>query len=177
MNIKYLLGFLLLAIFSCGVADDAASPLKVDLTAVVESGAVKPVDGISTAAQPSEAALQVFAEQGYTTVIDLRGVGEDRGFDEEAAVEALNMDYLAFPISGREAISFENAARLSDLIENAKGPVLLHCASSNRVGALLALRQSLAGADDEEALAVGRRGGLTSLETRVKEVLADENRP
>lgn len=177
MHMIYLFGFLLLISFGCGVADDATPPLKVNLEAVVESRAVTPVNGISAAGQPSEAALQVFARQGYTTVIDLRGTGEDRGFDEQSAVESLNMEYLLFPISGKEAISFENAARLDALITNADGPVLLHCASSNRVGALLALRKSLAGADDEEALAAGREGGLTSLEERVKEVLAEGNRP
>ena len=174
---NYLLGVVLLISFGCGVADDATPPLKVNLEAVVESRSVTPVDGLSAAGQPSEAALQVFAEQGYTTVIDLRGADEDRGFDEKSAVESLNMEYLPFPISGKEAISFENAARLDALIANAEGPVLLHCASSNRVGALLALRKSLAGADDEEALAVGLSGGLTSLENRVKEVLAEADRP
>jgi len=52
--------------------------------------------------------------------------------------------------------------------------VLVHCGSGNRVGALLALRASLDGADDEKALALGREGGLSSLEGVVRERL-DEN--
>jgi hypothetical protein len=41
---------------------------------------------------------------------------------------------------------------------------LLHCGSGNRVGALLALRESQDGADDESALEYGRSAGLTKLE-------------
>ena len=55
-----------------GDGELAASSLKVDLAAVVESGKVEPVDGLSTAGQPDEAALKVFADNGYAVVIDLR---------------------------------------------------------------------------------------------------------
>ena len=42
------------------------------------------------------------------------------------------------------------------------------------VSALLALRKSLDGADDETALEYGRKGGMTGLEGRVKEALTEE---
>ena len=145
--------------------------LKVDLDAVVSTGFVQPVDGISSAGQPDEAALAVFAEQGYTTVIDLRTEGEDRGIDESTVIEELGMEYVLFPIAGMDAINFDNAKKLNQLIEDADGPVLVHCASANRVGALLALQKSLDGADDAAALAYGKEGGVTRLEGRVREVL------
>jgi uncharacterized protein (TIGR01244 family) len=160
------------------VADEtdlrAVSSLKVDLDQVVELGTVSAVDGITAAGQPDAAALEVFADAGYATVIDLRGTGEDRGFDEAAVVEELGLHYVTLPIAGKDAISFDNARKLDGLLEEYPGPVLVHCASSNRVGALLALRASLDGADDETALALGREGGLTSLEGVVRERL-DEN--
>ncbi len=84
------------------------------------------------------------------------------------------MQYVAFPVLGRDAISFETAAQLDALLEDVDGPVLLHCGSGNRVGALLALRQSLKGATDEEALAFGKDAGMTRLEPRVREVLEAE---
>jgi uncharacterized protein (TIGR01244 family) len=159
----------------CGAifAEEMPKALKADLDAVVSSGAVEAVDGITAAGQPDEAALKVFADQGYTTVIDLRTVGEDRGMDESAVVESLGMDYVLLPI-GRDAITFDSAKTLDELIKDAEGPVLVHCGSSNRVGALLALRKSLAGADDETALAYGLDGGLSSLEGRVKDILGEE---
>lgn len=153
-------------------ADDSAgiSSLKVDLDAVVRTGAVHAVDGITSAGQPDEAALKVFAAHGYTTVIDLRTESEDRGMDEPAVVKGLGMTYVPLPI-GRDAVNFDNAKTLDQLIEDADGPVLVHCGSGNRVGALLALRKSLAGADNTSALEYGREGGMTGLESRVKEVL------
>jgi protein tyrosine phosphatase (PTP) superfamily phosphohydrolase (DUF442 family) len=78
------------------------------------------------------------------------------------------------PIAGKDAISFDNARKLDGLLKEYPGPVLVHCGSGNRVGALLALRASLDGADDEKALALGREGGLSSLEGVVRERL-DEN--
>ncbi|MCP5089542.1 MAG: hypothetical protein GY949_01320 [Gammaproteobacteria bacterium] len=152
---------------------EVASPLKVDLGNVVEIGAVAPVDGITSAGQPDEAALKVFAESGYAAVIDLRTEGEDRGLDEQAVVEGLGMDYVPLPIS-RDGITFENAKVLDKLISSYDEPVLVHCGSANRVGALLALRSSLEGADDEYAIALGKTGGLTRLEPQVRKVL-DEN--
>ena len=170
-----LLALLALAI---GVTADetdlgAVTSLKVDLDRVVELGTVSAVDGITSAGQPDQAALEVFADSGYTTIIDLRGAGENRGFEEAAVVEELGMRYVALPIEGKDAISFDNARKLDALLQEHPGPILVHCGSGNRVGALLALRASLDGADDESALAVGREGGLTRLEGVVKERLAE----
>ena len=153
-------------------AGDSSSvaTMKVDLDEVIGSGTVTPVNGLSAAGQPNEAALAVFAKEGYTTVIDLRTKGEDRGMDEAAIVAGLGMEYVVLPI-GRDGITFENAKTLDEFIEAADGPVLLHCGSSNRVGALLALSKSLAGIDDDGALQYGQEGGLTSLENQVKRVL------
>ena len=169
-----ILSFLLVITACAGEPEvSEASPLKVDLDAVVAAGVVTPVDGITAAGQPDEAALKVFAESGYAAVIDLRTAGESRGLDESAVVEALGMDYLSLPI-GRDGISFENAKSLDELINSYAGPVLVHCGSSNRVGALLALRASLDGADDEAALEIGRAGGLKNLEGRVVEILNED---
>lgn len=150
--------------------------LAVDVDRVVELGTVSPVDGITAAGQPDKAALEVFADSGYATVIDMRGSDEDRGFDEAALVESLGMHYVAFPIASEDDVSFNSARKLDELLQSSPGPVLVHCASGNRVGALLALRASLQGADDAEALAFGREGGLTRLEPLVRERLAEDGK-
>jgi uncharacterized protein (TIGR01244 family) len=92
--------------------------------------------------------------------------------DEPKVVEDLGMDYVLFPI-GRDGITFESARNLDKLIADADGPVLVHCGSANRVGALLALSKSLDGADDESALEYGRQGGMTRLEGKVKDILKE----
>lgn len=153
---------------------DAISSLKVDVAKVVEIGRVQPVDGITSAGQPDQAALAVFKENGYVAVIDLRGPQEDRGLDEQEAVEALGMDYVSLPVTGADAINFDNARELDRLVDTYDGPVLVHCGSGNRVGALLALRASLEGADTETAIQEGRKGGLTRLEELVRTRLEKE---
>ena len=165
-----------LAVVLAGVLAMAAlaDELKVDLQAVVASGDVHPVDGISAAGQPDADAFKVFADRGYAAVIDLRAEHEPRGLDEQAVVEGLGMDYVLMPIVDAAAINFDNARRLDELLKQYDEPVLIHCGSSNRVGALLALRESLNGADDASALQAGKDGGLTGLGLRVMQVLGEQ---
>lgn len=162
--------FLTLGACSAEEVVSVESPVKVDLQQLMATGKVAPVDGITPAGQPDAAEFKVFADNGYGVVIDLRTAEEDRGLDEKATVEGLGMTYVSMPIDGDD-INFENAQALDDLLAGFDEPVLLHCASSNRVGALLALRASLAGAEDDEALRIGRNAGLTRLESEVREAL------
>ena len=170
---RLVLANLLIAFAGTAIAGDAEGPrsdLLVDLDAVVESGEVRPVDGLSTAGQPNEAGFRVFADNGYVAVIDLRTEGEDRGLDEAGVVDGLGMEYVPLPV-GRGDITFEKAAELKRLLDRYDEPVLLHCGSSNRVGALLALQAYAETGDREAALEAGREAGLTHLENAVIEVI------
>lgn len=151
----------------------AVSRLKVDLEAVSELGVVKPVDGITAAGQPNSAEFKVFAESGYVAVIDLRTAEEERGLDEPAVVEGLGMEYVPFPVSGDD-ITMQKAKELDKLLNQYDAPVLVHCASSNRVGALLALKFYDETGDAELAIEMGKAGGMTRLEDTVKKVLGLE---
>lgn len=150
--------------------DNPVTPIKVDLEAVVKTGRVEPIDGLTTAGQPDEAAFRVFAGSGYKVVIDLRTEGEDRGLDEPAVVRALGMEYVSMPIDGPD-INFQKARELDALLDSYDEPVLLHCASSNRVGALLALNVFAESGDAELAIATGRSAGMKSLETIVRDLI------
>ena len=157
------------------VNPDAAPTVHVDVAEVAASGAVVAVDGVTSAGQPDAEALKVFADAGYVAVIDMRGPDEDRGMDDEpAVVEGLGLEYVAFPIASRDEINFDAAKKLDQLLGAYDNPVLVHCGSGNRVGAVLALRESLNGADDEAAIAYGKNAGLTRLEDLVREILAKE---
>ena len=152
--------------------DAATDTLKVDLDQVVEQGRVTPVGGITSAGQPDEAAFRVFSKNGYAAVIDMRTPGENRGLDEPAAIAGLGMEYVAFPIDKGD-ITLEKARELDELLASYDEPVLVHCASANRVGALLALREFLASGDPEKALQTGKDGGMTRLEGEVRKVLEE----
>ncbi len=170
MRYLSLLAILLLA-FTAN-ADEGEQSIHVVLDDIIAAGEVESADGITSSGQPDEEALMVFAESGYAVVIDMRGPDEDRGMDDfEGAVESTGMRYLAFPVVGTDQISFETAAKLDKVLQGFDGPVLMHCGSGNRVGAVLALRQSLNGATVEESIAFGKDAGMTRLESRVREVL------
>jgi len=156
-----------LSLVSVVVAEDSMKIL-VNINAVTESDELHPVDGLTAAGQPNERQFELVAEAGYEAVIDLRGADENRGLDEAAILARLGLDYVELPVSSPDSISMENAAKLDAILSNYDGPVLLHCGSGNRVGALLALRASLRGADDEAALAYGKSAGLTGLEPLVR---------
>lgn len=123
--------------------------------------------------QPSEAQLREAAGDGLSRVINLRPDTEDHGFDEPAAAERHGLQYHCLPISGPDDLTRENAQRLHELLELAgEEETLIHCASGNRVGALMALRAAwLQGLPASEALDIGRRWGLTKMEPTVAKLL------
>jgi uncharacterized protein (TIGR01244 family) len=114
------------------------------------------------------------AAAGIEEVIDLRDDGETPDFDEASAVRAAGMRYHNLPIRGPQDLTAENVQTFDALLRSAgDSPTLIHCASGNRVGALMALRAaSLQGMSNDDAVEVGRAWGLRSLEPAVRERLA-----
>ena len=152
-------------------ADDAVVAISVaDIRA--DASVLAGKHYVSTG-QPDEIILSIARDAGFVAIVDLRGEGEDRGFDEVAATEALGLRYVALPVADAADVNFENAAALGRILDEIDGPVLLHCASGNRVGALIALHASATGASDEDAMAAGKAAGLTRLEPVVQERLAE----
>jgi uncharacterized protein (TIGR01244 family) len=131
----------------------------------------EPLPDVVTSGQPDPASIGELADAGYVAVIDLRGIDEERGFDERSVVESAGMSYISLPVVGAAGVTYENASLLDDILSNVDGPVLLHCASSNRVGALLALRAHMHGATSEAALELGSAAGLSSLSEAVEALI------
>ncbi|MDH4047750.1 MAG: sulfur transferase domain-containing protein [Gammaproteobacteria bacterium] len=169
----------LLAAFLSFVALAAAGGAIAQVTSIavdelVTGQAELPVSGVVSTGQPNADALKIAADAGYAAVIDLRGTDEDRGLDEQSAVEALGMKYISLPIADKAAVNYSNAEELDRLLADFDSPVLVHCGSGNRVGALVALRERLHGATEADALEAGRAAGLTSLEPLVRERLVED---
>jgi uncharacterized protein (TIGR01244 family) len=133
-------------------------------------------DRVYFAGQPGERDFDLLAGEGVKTVINLRTPGEmeSLGFDERKTVEAKGMQYLHVPIAtgepGAEAIE-----QLMTAIDRAQdAPVLIHCASSNRVGYVWAMyRATRHGLDVESAVVEGKAAGmkLPALEKRAREFI------
>ncbi len=135
-----------------------------------------PLPGVVSAGQPSAAQFEQAKQAGIKTVVNLRGPDEPGVAAEKALLERLGLRYVHIPITKgalEQGLSEENARKLAKIIAHAKEqPVLIHCASGNRVGALMALMAFYVehkGLD--EAIAFGRKAGLTGLERYVRRIL------
>lgn len=120
--------------------------------------------------QPTPAHLAELAREGVRTVINLRTPDEPMEYDEAAKVAQLGLHYVALPIAGAADLDRERVRQFGLVLDVArrKGGVLIHCASSNRVGAMVALDEALNRDQPlEAALARGRAAGLASLEPAV----------
>jgi len=139
-----------------------------------------PADGLLVGGQPSEEELRQAAEAGYRTVVNTRTEGEEGEIPGEAELVAeLGMEYVFLPVAGAEGLTDENVRVLDEILDDpASYPVMVHCASGNRVGALLALRaHRLEGRSPEDALAFGLEAGLTRLEPAVRQELGLPGEP
>lgn len=134
----------------------------------------RPYEGIVTAAQPSEEQFERLPEAGINTVVNLRTPEEmaELGWDEEAKAEELGLEYVNIPIGGPEDLTRDKVSLFSDVVRKEDKEILVHCSSSNRVGALFALRANwYMDATPKEALEIGRKAGLGDLEEAVRERL------
>lgn len=110
------------------------------------------------------------ARAGVRTVINLRAPDEPMEYDEAAEAARLGLRYVALPIAGAADIDRERVRQFGLTLDATRreGGVLIHCASSNRVGAMIALHEALnRGGSLQAAIAHGRAAGLVSLEPAV----------
>jgi uncharacterized protein (TIGR01244 family) len=159
---------LFLALLAC-----TATALAAQLPEIPNS--TQPSAGVLIGGQPDEAALGQAADAGIRVVVNLRGEDEQLDFDEAGLVSDLGMTYLQLPIAGASDLTPENVRAFSDLLAAiGDQPVLMHCSSGNRVGALYALHAGMyQGMDVEAAIEFGRAHGLTRLEDEVRTRLVD----
>lgn len=122
--------------------------------------------------QPTEEVLEKAKALGVRTIVSLRAEGEKVPFDEEKVVKALGMTFVRLPIASEKDLTPENVAAWTELFPTTEGKMLVHCGTSNRVGALHALAVAKeSGADLEAALAAGRSAGLKKLEPAVRALI------
>jgi len=127
-----------------------------------------PEPGVMAAGQPTGEQIQLLAEEGYKTVIDLRTSEEPRGYDEVEAARENGLAYVNIPVTPA-TLGQATIDRFLEAMERAQRPVLLHCGSASRVGALyyawLALEKGVA---PEAALKRAKAAGLSAPELIVK---------
>ncbi len=174
---QLLLSLALLAGVACSSDPALHQKETVSMPDLNVPGLQSPRPDLLTGGQPEAGAWAGLAAHGVTTVINLRPDKELAGRDEAGEVAAAGMRYHQIPVDGAAGLSLDKARELRSLLQDAKGPVLVHCASGNRVGALIALSAADEGVPVEEALARGRAAGMTSTEARVRELLGAPAQP
>lgn len=97
--------------------------------------ATSPEPGVLLAGQPTGEQVQLAAEDGYKTLIDLRMPEEPRGFDEVEAARLTGLVYVNLPVN---PVTLDQATidRFLATMKKAQRPVLIHCGTGSRTGAL-----------------------------------------
>ncbi len=137
-------------------ANEAPSADKVG-TAVANYLRVRP--GIATGGRLAEGAVGQLKALGFRTIVDLRGPGE--GVESEGlAAEAAGLRHVNIPVTVG-APSDAEVAEFARIIEDAANePILVHCASGNRVGAMWTLYLAGKGIPVARAVEEGRAIGM-----------------
>lgn len=127
------------------------------------ANAACPLPEVLAGGQPTEAHLEALAQRGFRTVLDLRAPGEPRPYDEPEAVRRLGLEYVNIPVTP-DTLADDTFGRFRELMrDRAKRPVVIHCASGNRVGVLLIPYLVLdEGKGIEEAIEAAVEAGLRS---------------
>ena len=137
----------------------AGVPVAVDPAEIPSYQVVRP--GLAFGGQPGRQTLERLGEMGFRTVINLRTEREGAA-EEGKIVRALGLDYVWVPVTAG-TFSIEDVEAVERVLDDPKrAPVLLHCASSNRVAAVWAVIQARDGRTLEEAAAASRAAGLHS---------------
>ncbi len=161
----------------CSSQDESGA---LDLTAINElpiKNLTNPEQATFSSGQPTQEEIKALAQAGIKHVINLRPAQEQeqqQDWNEGELVQSLGMQYHSVSVAGAAGVTIDNATTLAGILEEIDGePVLLHCGSGNRVGALIALREgALNEASIDESVATGKLWGLTGLEPVVRERLA-----
>jgi uncharacterized protein (TIGR01244 family) len=108
---------------------------------------------------------------GFKTIINLN-TNEEGAEKEGKGIMAAGLDYVSIPVATHAPDANEVAAFTKYVNDPKYYPILVHCESSNRVGAMWALYRAKNGVPPEIAVQEGRTVGLKpSREAAVREIL------
>ena len=131
---------------------------------------------IATGGQPKDSAYSKLAAEGFRAVLNLRT--ESEGVDlkhEQEEIEKAGLRYISIPFVSSAPKDDKVDQFIKAVKDNNNQPILIHCGSANRVGALWMIYRVVdQGWTEEKALDEAIRIGLTSqvLKTFAHEYIA-----
>jgi len=119
--------------------------------------------GIVVGGQPTPADLLGFRDEGFRTIVSLRTDQETGALEERNEAEAAGLFYVQIPVTP-DTLNEERVQSFREAVtDRSLRPMVVHCASGNRVGMMFAI---LAGLDEgksiDEAEQAGIEAGLSS---------------
>lgn len=130
----------------------------------LELGTISPLHQshqIYLAGQPEKSDFDLVRQAGVKTILNLRTTNEQR-WDEAAWLKMLELDYINVPFRAPDSLTpdvFDQCRKIMN--DKTKHPLVVHCASANRVGAIwLTYRVLDDGLSFEDALIEARQVGL-----------------
>ncbi|WP_448550458.1 phosphatase domain-containing putative toxin [Thalassotalea fusca] len=136
--------------------------------------ALIPSPDLIVGGQPTQDDLKRLAAAGAVNIVNLRPTSEKIDYDEARLVHQLGMNYYVIPVTEIESFTQDAAKALLNILAQ-KQPCLVHCASGNRVGALIALAAFwLEETSAVDAMTLGLQAGLTKLQPQVADILSLE---
>jgi len=162
-----------LALFSTSCSKSSETEVEPEHTAITteslevyECGDITRLHtfgGVFLASQPTPEDFAQSKMGGVRTVINLRHESEIGDFNEREVIEDLELNYISLPWNGPEELTDGIFDELRNLLNTAERPILLHCSSANRVGAVWVPWRVLDGGISlEAALAEAKTVGLKS---------------
>ncbi len=161
---------LLVALLAACSAPPAAADKDAFLALGIAHAAAPPLPATFCSGQMTPEQFDRLPGVGIRRVVSLRRANEDGTGWEEARAKQLGLEFVRIEIGGADDLTQANAERLSAALAPQQ-PTLVACGSSNRVGALFALRAFQGGASPDAALQLGKQCGLTKLEPDVRRKL------
>lgn len=156
-------------LFSCASSDpsaevtteqEIAQPQTMQAVELGDMRKLHKFGDVFLGSQPSEADLSLLKELGVKSVINMRKA-EEMQFDEAAVAEGLGLSYDHLGWNGPDELTDQVFDDFRTFMNKAAQPTLLHCASSNRVGAIwIAWRVLDQGASMEVAVAEAKMAGM-----------------
>ncbi|MBP6059006.1 MAG: tyrosine-protein phosphatase [Nitrosomonas sp.] len=169
---KYFITLMTLVTILFAVAAQASGRVPFGHQIIPVQNYSRATEQIAISGLIGDGGAQALAAHGFKTIIDLRTATEGTA-DEKALIDLNGMSYINIPMTVA-GISEEQLAAFTKAMETAQAPILIHCGSGNRAGAMWASYQIRKGVDPEVALAAGRKAGMRPpMEEKVRAAFID----
>lgn len=153
---------LLLTVGCASEPDTAAPPAGVEADTCGSVRNLHRAGDIYLAGQPGKDDFALLKERGVKTIINLRPQAE-HDLDEQRIVEDLGITYVHIPWNGPDQLTDARLDAMRTALRESERPLMLHCASANRVGpAWLAYRVLDAGVPVEQATREAKQIGMST---------------